>query len=94
MSDVKDINLVEIGDETELRALFFFVAIAALSLFILCLFFLEEEKKRERESNAAKKSTEFRFIQIGIIKTLLVLSSHQMFHIYLCKIKHYVYHIK
>ena len=86
MSDVKDINLVEIGDETKLHA--FFVAITALSLFILCLYFLEGEKKREGQSNAAKKSTEFCLIQIGINKTLLVLSPHQMFHIYLGKIKH------
>ena len=40
-------------DEMEPRA--FFVAITALSLFILCLFFLEGEKKRERQSNCDKK---------------------------------------
>ena len=32
-----------------------FVAIAAPSLYILCLFFLEVEQKRERESNSDKK---------------------------------------
>ena len=33
----------------------FFVAITALSLFILCLFFLEGDKKRERENNVDNK---------------------------------------
>ena len=32
----------------------FFVAITALSLFILCLLYLEGEKKRERKSNGDK----------------------------------------
>jgi hypothetical protein len=41
----------------------FFVAITALSLFILCFFFLGEGKKRARKSNGDKKKyTEFRFI--------------------------------
>ena len=40
-------------DETELCS--FFVAIAALSLFIRCLFFLEGEKKIEGESNGVKE---------------------------------------
>jgi len=33
----------------------FFVAITALSLFILYLFFLEGEKEREKESNGNTK---------------------------------------
>ena len=41
-------------DESELCN-FFFIAITAPSLFILCLFFLEGENKRERESNGDKK---------------------------------------
>ena len=55
---LKQSELVEmldfaIEDETELCA--FFVAIAALSLFIRCLFFLEGEKKIEGESNGVKE---------------------------------------
>ena len=42
----------------------FFVAITALSLFILCLFFLEVEKMREKQSNCDKKCTEFHIIKI------------------------------
>ena len=44
----------KIRDETEHRD--FFVAITALSLFIICLLFLDAENKREREINGDKKN--------------------------------------
>ena len=43
----------------------FFVAITALSLFIIYLLFLEGEKKGERESNG-DKSTDFCFITVDV----------------------------
>ena len=50
-SSIRD-NFLSI-DETELC--YFFGAITALSLFILCLYFLEGVKKKERGNNGDKK---------------------------------------
>ena len=50
----------------------FFVAITALSLFILCHFFLEEEKKRERKSKGDIKMHGVPFHQSNVGKNLRI----------------------
>ena len=51
----------------------FFVAINAISLFILCFFFLEEWKKRARESNGDKKINGVPFHHLKILESKLEL---------------------
>ena len=55
-------------DETELRT--FFVAITALSIFIICLFFIEGEKNRESESDGDKKMHGVPFHPIIFVRIL------------------------